>query len=96
MAYYVFTHLIHPDTKSTDLPFKDRLGWFMCEIGKNILTMLHIFLAFESVIFILSLQGDESQIGAYTIMFSIFDMLRNVSRGFSILGKIEVSKLLGR
>jgi Na+-driven multidrug efflux pump len=96
IGFFVFKYLIHSDTKSTDIPISDRLGWYICEIVKNFVTMAQMFIAYNSVILILSSLHDEAQIGAYTIMISVGEMVRNSSRGFSVYGRTEVSKLLGK
>jgi Na+-driven multidrug efflux pump len=96
VALVVFKKLIHEDTKSTTLSVTLKFRWFACQVLKNFLTVFHIYMAYESVIFILTSLHDEAQIGAYTIMFSLTDMLRDFSNGFSIFGKVETNKLLGK
>lgn len=96
IAVLVWKNMIHEDTKKTHLKLGYKFGWFLCESIKNLLTILHVFLAYESVIVIISQLHDDGQLGAYTILFNVGEALRLIAKGFTIYGRTEVNKYIGK
>ena len=96
IAILVYRNMFKPETKSTDHKLSHKLGWFACESLKNMLTIFHVFFAYEFVIVIITQLHNDAQLGAYTILFTLGDALRLFAKGFTIFGRTELNKYIGR
>ena len=54
IAIMLWKRMVHEDTKSTVHSFSHRLTWYSCESAKNMLTVIHIFIAYECVTLIIA------------------------------------------
>jgi MatE len=96
IAVVVSKYYMIAECKTTTISISHKFGWFLCESAKNSATVLHIFLAYESVTLIISQLHDDAQLGAYTILVTLGEAIRLIAKGFSIYGRTEVNKFIGK
>ena len=86
--------MIDKKYRDTELPIFDKFWWFLIEVIKNVSGTYYDWLAWESILLIVTLTHDNSQVAAFSIFITVVMIMDFIVIGANVEPRNIVNSLL--